>query len=113
MMTEKAVTPVPCLQSHDLSRYQTSPSSKSPGGGRGDQEDEEILRLLQQMPSLLRPCDAGDPRGPTNTTFHLAIPSDVDPNSANQLDPSWFVNIVVTVTDRNGCVIYHEAYGQT
>nr|CDS29001.1 conserved hypothetical protein [Hymenolepis microstoma] len=110
MMTEKAVTPVPCLRSHDLSRYQTSPSSNTPGSGRGGQEDEEILRLLQQMPSILRPCDEGDPRGPINSTFHLAIPHDVDPNSASQLDPSWFVNIVVTVTDRNGCVIYHEAH---
>ncbi|VDN95978.1 unnamed protein product [Rodentolepis nana] len=110
-MTEKGVTPVPCLRSHDLSRYQTSPSSNTPGGGgRGGQEDEEILRLLQQMPSILRPCDEGDPRDPINSTFHLAIPHDVDPNSANQLDPSWFVNIVVTVTDRNGCVIYHEAH---
>ncbi|KAM7538358.1 hypothetical protein Aperf_G00000079741 [Anoplocephala perfoliata] len=104
MMTEKAVTPVPCLRSHDLSRFQ--PTSK------GDEvsSNEEILRLLQQMPSLLRLCEDDPSGGSGKLTFRLVIPSDVDPTSANQLESSWFVNIVVTVTDRNGCVIYHEAH---
>lgn len=102
-MTEKGVTPVPCLRSRDLSRFQST--------SKGDEMscDEEILRLLQQMPSLLRPCEDGPPGGSGTPTFRLVIPPDVDPTSVNQLQPSWFVNIVVTVTDRNGCVIYHEA----
>ena len=107
MMTEKATTapvsaataPMPCLRSHDLSRF---PPSKSKGLGQVP-VDEEILRLVQQMPTLLCPSEKGEGE------WSLKVPLDIDPSSAAALEASWFVNIVVTITDRNGCVIYHEA----
>ncbi|VDM32797.1 unnamed protein product [Hydatigera taeniaeformis] len=118
-MTEKTVSPVPCLRSHDLSRFQPPLKDQVPG-------DEEILRLVQQMPTFLYPYERTEAEeaeeGEEVTTavatkkvgckssFRLVVPPDVDPLSAAPLDPLWFVNIVVTVTDRNGCVIYHEAH---
>ncbi|KAL5110171.1 hypothetical protein TcWFU_003955 [Taenia crassiceps] len=117
-MTEKAVAPVPCLRSHDLSRFQPPSKDQVPA-------DEEILRLVQQMPTFLYPYEgsgkeeAGEEvaaaamvteRVACKSSFRLVVPPDVDPVSAAPLDPSWFVNIVVTITDRNGCVIYHEAH---
>lgn len=114
-MTEKAVAPVPCLRSHDLSRFQPPSKGQVPG-------DDEILRLVQQMPTFLYPYEGTEAetggeaavavvteRVGCKSSFRLVVPPDVDPTSAAPLDPSWFVNIVVTITDRNGCVIYHEA----
>ncbi|KAH9282867.1 hypothetical protein ECG_04882 [Echinococcus granulosus] len=113
-MAEKAVAPVPCLRSHDLSRFQPPAKDQVPG-------DEEILRLVQQMPTLLYPYEemeaaegeaatAVATKGVGCKSFRLVVPPDVDPASVASLEPSWFVNIVVTITDRNGCVIYHEAH---
>ena len=106
MMAEKATAPVkaatapmPCLRSHDLSRF---PSSKSKGSIQAP-VDEEILRLIHHMPSFLCPSEMGEGE------WGLKVPLDIDPSSATILESSWFVNIVVTVTDRNGCVMYHEA----
>uniref|UniRef100_A0A5K3FN40 DUF667 domain-containing protein n=1 Tax=Mesocestoides corti TaxID=53468 RepID=A0A5K3FN40_MESCO len=95
----------PCLRSHDLSRF-IQPKVGLGGSSAVDKSlvtaDGEIFRLVQQLPTLCREdADCG-------SAFRLIVPSDVDLNSAC-LDPSWFVNIVVTLTDRNGSVIYHEA----
>uniref|UniRef100_A0A5K3FQ99 DUF667 domain-containing protein n=1 Tax=Mesocestoides corti TaxID=53468 RepID=A0A5K3FQ99_MESCO len=96
----------PCLRSHDLSRF-IQPKVGLGGSSAVDKSlvtaDGEIFRLVQQLPTLCREdADCG-------SAFRLIVPSDVDLNSAC-LDPSWFVNIVVTLTDRNGSVIYHEAH---
>lgn len=96
----------PGVRSHTFSAYQTAKlsdkviSDNVVAVGGAASAYSEMARLIKQMPKLL--CDSN------GHVFRLSVPTDVDMASAC-LDPSWFVNIIVTIMDRNGTVIYHEA----
>ncbi len=116
------VPSTPCIRSHELSRYELSTNGSSAGSGHhhgsrfhhgvcvaqaADQGTSEIYKLVRQMPQLMLNGSGGGllrlaaPRaGGSQDHFDLI---------ASTLDPSWFVNVVVTLVDRNGTVIFHEA----